>query len=166
MIILFRIELRSNLLLNQRQEPQEPFFAVKRHNNPSFISSSFSSKDDLTSYSPDKFFKNSIKRDTSLFTAFKEGKYCHYNLECKLETSAIDNFDHNSSDYQDPSGRDVKESEAKDHDCISNETELLTSNHPSFVFFLVITGLKFMLWMDKIIGLKLTGEGPIEFIEI
>jgi hypothetical protein len=32
--------------------------------------------------------------------------------------------------------------------------------------FLVITGLKYILWTDKINGLKWTGDGPIEFIEI
>ena len=46
----------------------------------------------------------------------------HSNFEHKVETSIIEDFDPNSSDRHDPSGREVKESEAKAHNSISNET--------------------------------------------
>ena len=45
----------------------------------------------------------------------------------------IECFDANSSDHHDPSARGVKESEAKDHDYVSNETELLASKNPSVI---------------------------------
>ena len=54
-------------------------------------------------------------------------------LEPAFETSVIKDFDPYSSDCHDPSGCEVKESEAKSDDYVSNRTEMLISNHHSFV---------------------------------
>ena len=59
---------------------RNPSSSSKRHNNPSFISSSFSPKEDLTSYSPDESLKKSAKRDAINFTTFKESENFHSNL--------------------------------------------------------------------------------------
>ena len=86
-----------------------------------------------TSSASDSVDVSAKSKEESFTSSYPNHHNCHSNLECKVETSDIEDFGPNSFDHRAPSGCEVKESEAKAHDSISNETQILTSNHHSFV---------------------------------
>ena len=86
-----------------------------------------------TSLAPDSINVSFRSKEETHETSESNHPNCHSNLEYKVETFVIGNFNPNSSDHHDPSVREIKEPESKAHDSSSSETEILASNHPSFV---------------------------------
>ena len=99
-------------------------FALRKPHSSYIDSSSFMPKEDLSFYEhKQKNCKHSHSNHPN----------CRLNLECKVETSAIEDLDPSSHDRHDPSGNEVKELYTKAYNSNSNEKEFLTSNYPSFV---------------------------------
>ena len=80
------LQIYLNLL---KTEPLEPPFKLPPP-EPDSIDVSIASKEEI--------FEPSCSNNPN----------CHSNLECKVEASAIKDFDSNSSDHSDPSGYEYK----------------------------------------------------------
>ena len=86
-----------------------------------------------TSSAPESIHVSFTSKEETYEISESNDPNCHSNLECKVKTSCIEDFNPNYSDRHDPSVCEIKELESKAHDSSSRETEILASNHASFV---------------------------------